>query len=537
VNTYSLLMVDDEQEVIDVMVRKLDWDAMGFTVCGRAENGIEALELAKELQPDVVMMDIKMPFMDGLEVSSQLKQLFPDIVIIICSGFDEFEFAKEAIALGVEDYLLKPVDSDEIIRVLEKVHGQLDSERARRSGVQELEKYYKKSLPMLRENFLDMLVEGPITEERLRDGITEYKLDLSSRYYVVSVIHVSTSDMPENMSPRLAQLSVRQLCEEWNKDLEGMYIFNYRGHIVSITPMDDLSGMNQFTDNCARFCRLAKHSCKVTVTVGIGVAVTDPKEIYVSYKSAREAVSYRVLYGCGTAININEINPDEDYSGVDGDEKLQKIFKQIKMGSSQDVENAVADYTASLVESRMNINRFRLELMDTVTRFYKFCINNDVESDKIFGGKDDDSDLYAQLVQMGSADEIGHRIKEISLKIREELMSSRDSKTGSLIKRAEDYVRDNYYNPELTVDMVCSELNLSAAYFSTVFKKETGKTFITYLTDYRMKEAVRLLIEENEKTYIIAERVGYSDANYFSYVFKKQFGVSPTIYKRQGGSR
>ena len=159
-NMYSVLMVDDEQEVIEVIMRKLNWEELGFRVCGSASNGAEALEMAEELQPDVVMTDIKMPYMDGLELSRHLKSLFPDIRIIIFSGFDEFEYAKEAIRLEAEEYLLKPIDSGEVRRVFEKVHKRLDEDRDRRSSVERLEEYYQNSLPLLRENFFMSLMEG-----------------------------------------------------------------------------------------------------------------------------------------------------------------------------------------------------------------------------------------------------------------------------------------------------------------------------------------------------------------------------------------
>ena len=119
-NLYSVLLVDDEEEVYSVIMKKLDWEAMGFRIAGYARNGVEALEMAEEIQPDVVMTDIKMPYMDGLTLSKKLKELYQKIKIIIFSGFDEFEYAKEAIKIGISDYLLKPVSSAGLIDALKK---------------------------------------------------------------------------------------------------------------------------------------------------------------------------------------------------------------------------------------------------------------------------------------------------------------------------------------------------------------------------------------------------------------------------------
>lgn len=135
---YSVMLVDDEEEVIQIIMKKLDWASMGFQIVGYAHNGAEALELAEECQPDVVMTDIKMPYMDGLELSRRLKERYPSIRIIIFSGFDEFEYAKEAVHLEVEEYMLKPINSDELTECLKRVKNSLDLEREEKLNVQKL---------------------------------------------------------------------------------------------------------------------------------------------------------------------------------------------------------------------------------------------------------------------------------------------------------------------------------------------------------------------------------------------------------------
>ena len=152
-DTYTVLLVDDEEEVIQIIMKKIDWEGLGYSVIGYACNGVKALEMVEEYQPDVVMTDIKMPYMDGMALSNQIKSEFPTTKILIFTGFDEFEYAREAIHLEIEEYILKPVNSVELTNVFAQLKIKLDREISERRNVEELQKYYMESLPLLRVNF------------------------------------------------------------------------------------------------------------------------------------------------------------------------------------------------------------------------------------------------------------------------------------------------------------------------------------------------------------------------------------------------
>lgn len=528
---YSVLMVDDEEEVIEIISKKLNWEEMGFKICGRARNGMEALEMAEELSPDVVMSDIKMPYMDGLELARELKKRFLDIRIIIFSGFDDFEYAKKAIGLEVEEYLLKPIDSAEIRQVFEKMRIQLDEERNRQNNIERLQTYYQKSLPLMQENFFISLIEGSLSEDKIKESLNYYRIELSGPYYAISVIHTSMNEIPTGISPRMLNLSVRQLTEKWAQNGRKNYIFSYQENVISLVELTSREEITRYTDECDRFCKLAKRTCQAVVSIGIGRVVDRICDLCISYSEARESLSYRVLYGTGTAIYIAEVEPRGQQADLRENKGLHLIFKQIKMGDEESVSEAVNQYIMSLKQAKLNIQGFRLLMMELLTGLYRFCSNNGINTEIVYP---ENEDIYARFLQMDSLNELSSWLLDIALSLRKIIQQRRISKNWSFVSQAKEFVRENYSNSELTIDMVCSSLNVSAAYFSTVFKKETGKTFIGYLTEYRMERAVDLLIEKNEKTYIIAQKVGYSDPNYFSYVFKKWFGMSPTKYKKQG---
>ena len=275
--------------------------------------------------------------------------------------------------------------------------------------------------------------------------------------------------------------------------------------------------------------------CAIETDVVVGRG-SDIGELPAAYEAAREALSYRILYGTGKAINIREIAPDREQEVSRYDETLEEIFKQIRMGNEESM-HAKIDALIDRI-SQSGLREYRMALMELLTGFNRFCSANEIDMGQILpeqGGRNED--VYSYLRQMDTVDDLKRWLVRVSGRALDVMQEKRATKTRSFVSRALDFVSDHYSDADLDLEMVCSSLGVSAAYFSTVFRKETGSTFINYLTDYRMKEALRLIDEEDEKTYIIAGKVGYADPNYFSYVFKKKYGMSPTKYKKSKGKR
>ena len=192
---YRILLADDEEEVRKAIIRKIDWESLGFLVAGDADNGEEALEKIEQLKPDVIMTDIRMPYMDGLTLAARVRQKYPSIKILIFSGYDDFEYAKEAIKLNVTEYILKPVNGQELTKILARVRDCLDEEIEQRRNVRLLRESYQNSLPILRELFLNDLVRGNVPEEEVRPKLEEYNLDISgARKWLASVISVEPEE-------------------------------------------------------------------------------------------------------------------------------------------------------------------------------------------------------------------------------------------------------------------------------------------------------------------------------------------------------
>lgn len=527
---YTVLLVDDEEEVIQVILKKLNWEELGFSVAGYACNGVKALEMVEEYEPDVVMTDIKMPYMNGMELAHRIKTEFPATKILIFTGFDEFEYAREAVHLEVEEYILKPVNSMEMTDVFRQLKKKLDQEISEKRNVEILQKYYMESLPLLQANFYTMLIEGRVREEELPGYLTDYRLSFRGPLYCCLVVHTSSSQTPEGMNPLLLTISVQKQAEEHLGKKWQAKAFPYLENTVLIAQLKQESEITELTDDCDRFCKYALHMVDAVVTVGVGQVCGSIHELSQSYNSARTAVSYRVIYGASRAINMKENVPQEiSRSGSGDDIHLSKLFKMIRLGTVEDIKEAVEQYLNQVSFQERTLQLYHVDVMELISALYRFAANHEITAE-VF--PENIKVLYAQLLDM-DAGALQKWLVDISLFFREELLDARNRSTKSYVSKAKDYVQNHYKDEELSLDGVCQVLGVSNSYFSTVFKKKTGKSFIGYLTDYRLEQASRLLIETNDKSYIIARQVGYTDPNYFSYVFKRRFGVSPSRYRTE----
>lgn len=527
---YTVLLVDDEEEVIQVIMKKLDWEQLGFSIVGYACNGVKAFEMVEDYLPDVVMTDIKMPYMNGMQLSHRIKTQYPDTKILIFTGFDEFEYAKEAVHLEVEEYILKPVNSLELSKVFTQLKSKLDLEISEKRNVEILQKYYLESLPLLQANFYSMLMEGRIREEELPKFLADYQLSFQGPFFCCLVVHTSVSQVPEGMNPVLLTISVRKQAEEHLGTKWQAKAFPYLENIVLIAQLGSESEIIELTDDCDRFCKYARHIIGAVVTVGIGQVCGSVAGLSGSYASARTAVSYRVLYGASRAINMKENVPQEvSKPGQTDDARLSYLFKMIRLGSEEDIAEAVSGYLHQAAFQDRTLKQYHVDIMEMISALYRFAINQEIRTE-VF--PENMKVLYARLLDMDKA-ALEKWLTDTSLSFHEELLDARNRSTKSFVSKAKEYVHNNYADEMLSLDGVCQVLGVSNSYFSTIFKKKTGNSFIGYLTDYRMDQASRLLIETNDKSYMIARQVGYTDPNYFSYVFKRRFGVSPSRYRTE----
>ena len=530
---YKIMLVDDEEEVRTSIIKKINWEANGFEVVGDAENGRDALEKIENLEPNVIITDIRMPYMDGLALTESLRQRFPSIKVIIFSGFDDFTYAKEAIRLGVTEYILKPVNVDELTEILKKVRAKLDEEIESARNIDSLRESYKASLPVLREQFLNKLIikKGFYDENTIDGYLKEYGMNIgNANKWVVCAVNIELENAKINgellKEKELIPIYVKKFIEEKLTPYYRNAVFDsvQDAEPVIIVAIDDENSQTGLTNVMRDVCKSAKRVLGVGITVGIGRSSQALSDISSSYKTATDAVGYKKIVGGEDVVYIHDMEPVS--TGVLRlDEREEgELISAIKFGGEEKIAEAVGVLASKIDEVKVHSNQYQAYMMRILTSVMDLMQQYEISLSEL--------ENYIETVsKMKDGESFKKWLVGICNSISLGMQQKRESTSKQIVKEAKDYILNNYTNPELSLEVICRHLHLSPAYFSSLFKKETGHTYINYLTDIRLNKAVELLNTTDEKTYMIAEKVGYMEQNYFSYVFKKKFGVSPTKYR------
>ena len=522
---YRVLLVDDEEDIREGISRKMDWLGLGFSLVGEAANGQDALELAESLRPDVILTDIKMPFMDGLELCRILTDRLPAARFVVFSGFDAFEYAKQAIQMNVVEYILKPINADELSAVLRRLKDQLDRERAERRNVELLRSRYTENLPILRELFYANLLDGRIEPGTERDRAAHLDIDLQGEEWAVGLAYIGS-----DRRDALSTLSIQNLLEETlTADRCKLSLYNdWVAVIVSLTESFTIYDLIRVLD---RVCTLAASYLGLTLTVGVGAPCKELSGMARSAAEARTALEYRSMVGRGQVIYIGDLEPDggQVLTFEEADERT--LTAAVRLGSEQEVRDAAATLAGKIREANPSAGQYNLFLMELVTHLIKMIRRSGVGMEEVFGTG---FSLPVQKSALPRLEELEDWCAERYLRLWTLIRRRQTDSAGQTVETAKEYIRQHYAESDLSVEKLCAYLHLSSTYFSTLFKRETGTSFTAYVTSVRMEAAAEAIRGTEEKTYLIAQRCGYEDPNYFSYVFKRHFGVTPTKYRSEG---
>ncbi len=527
---YKVILVDDEEEVREAIRKRIDWESIGFTVAGTAENGEEALELAEAEEPDVVMTDIQMPFMDGLTMLKKLKEKLPDLRSVIFSGYDDFEYAKEAIRLEAEEYILKPVDADELKAIFLRIKERLDEQMEQRRNVEQLSRYYEEIRPIMKEQLIIGLLEGRELQFDLERYQRDYDLELESAFYCAGAFRITpTGDNKDRLNKNLMAVSLKQIVTERFKDVLPVEAFVYLDTVCVLARLKSTAQHSIFINEMDKICKIAHKTLDADVCAGIGRVYGNAESIHKSFIEAKDAFHHRIFVGENQAIFINDVEPSYPIEDYVSEKQIRHITRQIKIGTRESLDSEIYDFIDKLKRTNINLNQLQIFYAEFVVELLRLCRGHGISAQDVGMSNINTNE---ELTQMSSMDEFAARLSELSNTLREKIGSERLDSTKKFAADAKQYIADHYSESKLSVDEICSHLGVGTSYFSSVFKKEMGKSFVTYLTEVRMNEAQRLLDTTDEKSYIIAGMVGYEEPNYFSYVFKKHFGVSPSKYRQ-----
>ncbi|NEW09472.1 response regulator [Paenibacillus sp. SYP-B3998] len=544
---YKLILVDDEEDVREGVVREVDWDAIDFEVIEKAENGREALEMVERLQPDVVVTDIQMPFMNGLQFAELVRERFPTIKIIILTGHDEFEYAQKAVKLHIDEYVLKPFSAQELINALLKVKEQIQEEVAHRDNVQLLKEHYRKSMPVLKENFLAALMNRKLPREEVIEKAANYGIQLEGSSFVVAVISIdgvllhednldNRTELAQSVSLKYSEdqalkyFALLNITEEIadKRGLGLVFMHNDQVVVLAARESSDREAALQETMKVLEEVRQnVEKYLKLSVTVGIGTAMKDVTKVSYSYEDAVLALDYRLILGNNRMICIDDVEKRNVEKIRFDDVKEHELTRCIKVGTNQEIKETI-DELFQGVEGGVSVKDYQIYLLEILTCILKAAKDSNLNIDEVFG---ENFIPFTEINKFTSLEEAKHWLVELCASMMHHIATDRQYAYKNLVDMAKEYTKSHFHEGDISINKVCGHLHISAGYFSSIFKKEAKITFVNYLNHIRMEAAKEMLRTTDMKALEIAEKVGYSDANYFSFSFRKNVGVSPKEYR------
>ncbi len=528
----KVMIADDEERICQLIEALIDCDALHMEVVGVAHNGLEACDLVKKRKPDILITDIRMPGYSGLELIEKIKASEADLEIIIISGYAHFAYAQTAIKYGVGDYLLKPINKEELTGTLQKLGERIWKRRQSAEDHWRIQQKNEADIRLFQANVMNRLTEESTWKPSLEELREKYYLRVKEGVFQGFMVKVDC-EKEGAISPAginiildkvqsLLENSLNYRCEEFVLRTKGsgcIGFLNYGGEKTEEIRRIFRDCLNQMEGEKGIFG-------PVTFTAALGGVERGAEGLQESVRQAALTMEDRLLRGTGKLLErapspsaIHEQNILERY--------VRQIVHAIEVMSAQEAAEAVEQMRSTILEVR-DVKGFEVrELVYSAAGLFlsQVEVKNRAEAIK---------DFEERCSLCGSADELFSRLCSLQKDYVEEMSLRHEADTVRPIRLAKQYIQNHYSEP-ITQEEVSGAVGLSAAYFSALFKKVEGEGFAKYLISFRMEKAKALLRETNIPVSKICQQVGYNDLKHFTHTFEKATGVKPTVYRKMYG--
>lgn len=540
-NEIKVFLVEDEMVIRRGIKNSIDWEKEGYIFCGEASDGELAYPMIIKEKPDILITDIRMPFMDGLELCKLVKKELPNIKILILSGYDEFDYAKEAIRLGVTEYLLKPISSGKLLEALNGVSESIRREKEDKDLVRKYMEEMRENTEHEKQKFFEQMIAGNLSMADALETGKKYEMSLSAGMYNLLLFRFTLGEENRKSGELLgeAEYAIEKLTErleyvfEFQRDVEGW---------AFLLMADNEEQMSERVKELSKDLEeIMKNYSTIAYFGGIGQPVARLRELEESFREAERALAARFTMELNRIISVDDIRMAQNVDTLDDIEitsfgEIEKtrtmLEKFLNNGVEDEIDEFVDVYINELPEENLKSVLMRQYIiMDAYIVMMSFC-------EKIEGIE---GEMQAQSEELKNSMKTIQTVEEIKNYIRmllKKIIGVRDTISGrrysDIIEIAKDQIRKTYMSDEISLNTIAAEVGMSPSYFSSIFSKEMGKTFVEYLTEIRMDRAKELLMCSSMKTSEIGYEVGYKDPHYFSYIFKKTQNCTPKEFRARG---
>lgn len=534
---YRILLVDDEALIREGVSENVKWNEYGYELAGSCENGEEALRFIENQPVDVVLTDICMPYMDGIQLSEKISERYPFIKIIILSGYDDFEYAKKAIQYGIREYLLKPITQDEMGEVLTRLKDELDKERNKEKRILSMQNTYHRGRQLLYSDVFYNLLSGSKSGTECRKELDEVGLCLDDCVvYRVAIVEIDNYGKSgrvrslEKQDSALMAFALYNISDEIVKLHEAGEVCQGKDHrtFILFTRGRSEKARQTVAQVCRKVIDAMNEQMGLAVNIGLGSYVSSMEDIYLSSEEAEEALEYHYVMGRNRILEIGEILEKKSQASVEN--VLDDVILHMKENDKDKIEDDFRTLQNMLRENCYDRQSVETLLQKLVNRM------GTVRKSAAVGEAADEENQEAvlkEILNVGKLEEAVEILYQYCIGVAESLEIRKNVGGKKYAILATDYMEKNYGDCNLSLSSICAYLNISTSNFSSAFKAATGSTFMDVLIRIRMRKAKELLEVTDLKNYEIAERVGFNDPHYFGTAFKKMTGKSPTEYAKE----
>jgi two-component system response regulator YesN len=531
----GVYIVDDEIAVREGLRDYVNWEAYGIKIVGLAHDGMQALQEIEQLRPDLLITDVKMPRMSGIELANHLHVEQPDLEIIFLSGYDDTEFLKEAIKVEAVDYLFKPFTQAELDAVLKKAIDKIDKRVADQHMVSELQERLHQNLPQLRDRCMQMLIDQEthepfLLQERfdslditlpIEKPYCVFIVDIDNRHYVYRTLPTQERQLIDLTMYEAAKRIVTQTSGYVLPAEQGELVVIFR---VTVSDGEELNvAATELRQSIAKFI-------DYPFTVGIGNIVTNLAQIAVSYRAACEAVEHKLYLGKNHDIAFDSVllssRTENSLTSLLDTEKLRT---SLAAGDEQEIFTTIRQIFKRLETDQCGQRLYRMVsnqlALDIVKRYCQVNRGGTIEPLLPILDKLSSMETSADIVQC---------LQDAAIIVCNATNLARVKEPTSMIERIKRIISERY-SEELTIADLAAEIYLSPNYLCLLFKQEVGQTINDYLTEVRMSVAKKLLEDPANKIYHVCSQVGFTDTSYFTKLFKRHVGVTPSHYRTRIG--
>ncbi|UJF31688.1 response regulator [Paenibacillus hexagrammi] len=529
----ALCVIDDVKSVVEGISKVIPWTDHGIDVVGTALDGEEGLRLVRETQPDVILTDIRMPNLDGLEMLEKLRDENYVGKVIFFTGYNDFEYAKQAIRLGAFDYIMKPHSADQILQVVLKAKLEMEAHRAKEQRIAEIQNKLKESLPILRQEFFHLLIHHRTNEERIQKRWDFLQIDLDMKELTLMIIEMDNWEEQSLFlsieEVELMRFSLQNIVEETvQAHTKGLIFRDTASRFVVIYQASAELPPSRVAEQC---CEHVASYTKFTVTIGQSRKISHAVQLMDAYREALFALSYQFYEGGNVVLLYDDVVGGDRAVPRYSSDREQELTLSLRSGNfrkSKDALEAIFQELSSggtNFPDPMHVMFVYYELATRIVRVLLEKVNyTDIEAF--------DQKLHDRTWLISAPlKELQQVLLDLCKEGCSRIESSQRTESERTIDQAIAYIQDRLHL-DLTVGECAKHVHVSGNYFVHLFKKVTGMTFVQFVTQERMEKA-KIMLLDGRLVQDIAAEVGYEDRRYFSDVFKKTFGMTPSEYRDQ----